>query len=276
MQPSYAHFQEHNPVRPVDWRWQRATALAVPGRRCSPKQDDVATRLTVRFVRWRQGLRSGRRNEATAGFSLADLAAAYDLHEGGGERSAELQARVLAGQPAAEIALRMGIAATTVAAYEAVFFAVRERLHAETHILLAAIGAERLVSGRYDRGQQLKLLGFFGGPRVLDAALAALSNPPAAKSSGDASCSAKIAILAAMLEAPLAPKAALKLSLLCNVYGQKGQHDSVENLLEPAIPAAKSLVTGELPRRTAPDAVISMVARSQIAASVCEVKAAAA
>src|SRR4051794_3168287 len=55
------------------------------------------------------------------------FSAARDLAQGNRYRRAELQARILADQPVAEIANRMGIPITVVEAFESWFFDVRTR-----------------------------------------------------------------------------------------------------------------------------------------------------
>ena len=84
----------------------------------------------------------------------------------------EVEARLLAGQTNAEIADRLGLGGDTVEAYEAIFFAVRDRLAASDWVAACLLGVN-LFEGfdAADSELVMKILGYHGGPFVLDAYL---------------------------------------------------------------------------------------------------------
>jgi hypothetical protein len=109
-----------------------------------------------------------------------ELAAAHDLQEAGGPRLWEVQARLLAGQEDAAIADRCELPPGVVGRFERVFFNVRPRLQARDWIRLRAILPEARPPGRPrpDPGAAWRSLGYHGGPRVLDLALAVTRDEP--------------------------------------------------------------------------------------------------
>jgi hypothetical protein len=99
-----------------------------------------------------------------------DLVAAHQLYERSGPTGLLLEARLLMGQDSAEIERRMGVPASVVDLYEAVFFQCRDRLHARDWVVCNALGTP--PSGTWlgpDNCAVLKRFAFFGGPHVFDA-----------------------------------------------------------------------------------------------------------
>jgi hypothetical protein len=161
-----------NPARPLDWRWRAAGYFRAGPRRLRRAWDDPWARRALRFAR--AAHRRGGLDHP--GLAKADpaLAGALALRSGP-DRALRLavEARLLADLDDAAIAARCGLPAYVVAAYEATFFAVRDRLGHADALLFTTFGP-RLYDG--DAGDDpevtVKLLAYFGGPLVADALLA--------------------------------------------------------------------------------------------------------
>ena len=111
------------------------------------------------------------------------MAAAGCLHDGSSRLRLELQARLLAGQSPHEIAPRFQATPEAVAAYEALFFAVGDRLGARDYITFAAIDpGGLLVTGTPTTEVLIKLLAYHGGPLVAELVLAVLRDETAGES----------------------------------------------------------------------------------------------
>jgi hypothetical protein len=102
----------------------------------------------------------------------------YQANDAPNEHRWEIEARLLAREPAESIALKLGLQAETVEAYELVFFDVISRLQHPSLITHTVIGrsvqtglAEREYDGLW------KLFGYWGGPAVLDAFIHKFNSP---------------------------------------------------------------------------------------------------
>src|SRR5262249_49584909 len=104
--------------------------------------------------------------------SYADIRAAQQLQEDRRTTRLLVQARLLARQTSAAIALLTGVPVPVVDTYEMLFFNVRGHLHAPHWIHLHAIGPKwRPGTAIPDAGAVLKSFAFHGGPLVLNAVL---------------------------------------------------------------------------------------------------------
>src|SRR5690242_13239708 len=94
-------FHPNRPTRPVDWRWRRANEL-FEGAARPRRWDDVYVRRARDYL---AGLRRCRRrgDEERLAARLPDVHAARALHLGAQHRRWEVQGRLLAGEPFAEI-----------------------------------------------------------------------------------------------------------------------------------------------------------------------------
>jgi hypothetical protein len=154
--------------RPRGWRRDRARGRAASGRRPSPRHDDAATRLAVRYFRAVRTSPGRVRARGLDGVRRAGELAASD-----GPVRLELDARILARQSDAEIAARLPIPERVVGLYEGLHFAVRDRLRFPGWVICRVIGhGGRLGFGDDTRALTLSFA-FHGGPLVLDAVLAA-------------------------------------------------------------------------------------------------------
>src|SRR5262245_64212533 len=91
--PTFVRMLRHSPFRRPDWRWARAGDLVRTGRGFRSRDDDLLTGQLVRYLRWVAVGRTGRRN---SGKRFADIDAARQLQEAGGETRLAVEARLLA------------------------------------------------------------------------------------------------------------------------------------------------------------------------------------
>ncbi|MEQ8788445.1 MAG: hypothetical protein RIC55_19195 [Pirellulaceae bacterium] len=177
---TFADFQHRNPMRPADWRWRRAEHLVTASKKHCRHRDDEVTGEAVEYLRRRRRCKSREQVDNLA-HRMPDIATARRLHVEGGLLMAMVQARILARQPTAEIAQHMALADAGIATYEQLFFDVRDRLDARCYVLLAAVRGssdEDVATGRVY--QAIRLLGYFGGPLVIDRVHTTLMGVPAA------------------------------------------------------------------------------------------------
>lgn len=174
-----------NPFRPADWRWQRAVQIvAGEGPRTTKRLD------TPKGYSWiRQAVSFKRAVDAAAGndTAMANLAHARpDLYWAYHAWSApqpqiksSLEAHILARGTDFEIGFRLGMPPAVVAAYEAVFFNVREKLKHPQYIIHTVLAdAQRLRGAGVDnQGLLWKLYGYFYGPHVLASLESGFVNP---------------------------------------------------------------------------------------------------
>jgi hypothetical protein len=149
-----------SPFRGADWRWVAAAEDHASGVRPGKQTDPVVRRLVVQ-LRWAR-----RRGKAAADKRWPVLAAAWNIHSGGGVVSDELKARLLAGQAFNAIAQVTGVPATVVAEYEAVFFHVAHVLRATWWLLDKVV---RIRPGQpVTEGQTWQYLALAGGIGMVD------------------------------------------------------------------------------------------------------------
>lgn len=164
------NLRQESPFRPPDWRWQKARLLREQGRRASRRRDDEWVTVARNF----QGAVARCAND----WQLADLAEQFpalvdarQLAEQDGVQSFkwELEARLLANESPDRIAERMVLPATTVRAYEALFFNVQDRLRHLSWIVHAVFGRS-IHAGLNERQYDLlwKMYGYFGGAHLVD------------------------------------------------------------------------------------------------------------
>lgn len=170
--PFFVAYHAHNPSRPLDWRWMRAQFLASTGRRGSPRKDDADT-LAAAYLRAQARCRDDADRARLEG-RWPDIVAAERLFAEWGLGPGEVCARILAGQSDAEIAEHCDMSDGAVHWFESLFFCVRDRLGATDWIVARALGPGLgLGYRREDLAGVWMAFGYFGGPAVLDAVIAA-------------------------------------------------------------------------------------------------------
>jgi hypothetical protein len=168
VQTPHHQIQRRHPLRSPAWRWERAQWLLDRHFHFSRLRDDELTGRTLRYLR--QLSRPHQYDLARAVKRDPDLAGAHRLYESDGAEGVLIEARLLMGQDSAEIERLMGVPASVVDLYEAVFFQCHDRLQARDWVVCCALGTPPSgASIGPDKGALLKRFAFFGGPLVLDA-----------------------------------------------------------------------------------------------------------
>lgn len=162
----FARCQKDHPQRPPHWRWERARLVRkFKTRAPSRKGDDTWVGQATKL----QAALEGAGDEVDVFHALdraGPLGTAYEVWDGdsakeGSGRSgsglrAEVEARLLAGQPAEAIAARVGTSAEVLQAYEAVFFNVSDRLESTGWVIHQVIGPA-IHRGMTDRDHDVLL-----------------------------------------------------------------------------------------------------------------------
>jgi hypothetical protein len=170
-----------NPMRAPHWRWLRAMQVDAGGMRPSKSIDggDGFTwiRRAVRLKR-RHAL-AANRPHALFALARADKELFWAHSIWAEERAPTrwaVEAHILAGESDEEIAKKVGCEPAVVAAYEAVFFNVREKLDQVGYISNVVMG-DAVARGLTERQYDLlwKLFGYRGGSHVLDALIGKFS-----------------------------------------------------------------------------------------------------
>jgi hypothetical protein len=166
-----------NPRRSPSWRWLRAVNIDAGGPKASRKLDGAdgfkwvrrASRLKRHFEL------AGNRPQALYALHHRDpeLFWAHSLWAEDKTPSRwAIEARVLAGETDAEIAAKVGTTPEVIDAYINVFFDVREKM-AHTDYVVNVVMGDAVTRGLQERHYDLlwKLMGYHGGPMVLDAVI---------------------------------------------------------------------------------------------------------
>ena len=172
--PRYALLAVHDPARSPAWRWARALRHVVEDLRYSPCRDDEATGWAVRFRRAMKRCRT-RRQWSGLRRRFPALYTAYMLSKSTSRKRTEIEARLLAGQNAGEIAMLTHVEIDVVEVYEATFFNVTDRLSAKAWVMAMAIGVgpyEAMTTSEF--GRYLRTAAYCNGPVVLDAILSTI------------------------------------------------------------------------------------------------------
>lgn len=159
----------HDMHEPLDRRWLRAGWLLENGLAPMPREDDAWVDQAFHF---RSALARCRGEPDRLALAAA-MPAVYEAHA---LHQAEppllrwaVEARILSGELFGDIARKCGLLADAVEAFEKLFFAVVDKLHAETWIVCQVIGMKAFVGmTEHDLGVWWKMLGHALGPLVLD------------------------------------------------------------------------------------------------------------
>lgn len=172
-----------NPMRAPNWRWLRTLQIDAGGLRAASRVDGPDG-----FQWIRRAVRLKRRyeqfiNNPSLMYSLSqhDHALFWAHHMWAEDKIPTkwaVEAHILAGETDEEIAARLGTQPAVIAAYEAVFFNVRDRLRHREYVLNVVI-KDSVTRGLNERQYDLlwKLFGYQAGPLVLDAVIGRFTNP---------------------------------------------------------------------------------------------------
>jgi hypothetical protein len=155
--------------RPVDARWQRVTDLAARGEPADGPYDDAWVREGLDYLLQLQNCRGGVERDVLRRISPA-VDVAHRLHTSPDRlQRGGVEARLLLGQTAQEVAAACGLTPAAVDAYLQLYFDVAGKLHAHNYILIHAVGGD-LWGGRLaeaDVDVLLKLYAYSIGPALL-------------------------------------------------------------------------------------------------------------
>ena len=171
----------NNPMRAPHWKWLRALSIDGGGPNATKRRDGADG------VQWvRRAIRLKRHhaaacNNQNALYNLAqidnELFWAHNIWAEDKQPTRwAIEARILAGESDEDIAVKVGCEPAVIAAYESVFFNVRDKL-ANTGYIVNVVMAESVTKGITERQYDLlwKMFGYTGGPYVLDAVITRFS-----------------------------------------------------------------------------------------------------
>jgi hypothetical protein len=158
----------------------------------------------------------------------------------------EVQARVLAGQTDAEVAMACGLTPGAVGRFEVLFFAVREKLRAADYIgRMAVRPGSRSWAVCGDLGEVWRSLGYHGGPLVLDVIVAATTGRPlppwvaAREGAGNVGLGERLRLVARMVvDAMLLPPEADP-TVLLRLYAEVGAPGPARRARSPVASVAQ-------------------------------------
>lgn len=170
----HANFQRYNPMRPPDWRWQRALSLVENGHNFCRQHDDDLIGRAMMLLRSLEPHATPRRVRRLRR-EISDVVQAHEFFLQAGVPVSIAQARILAGQESSQIGRRLSVSAAVIDCYQKLFFDVSERLQARSYIQLQAVGLPVSSDSREQRiAKAFRSLAFNGGPVVYEMAEAVL------------------------------------------------------------------------------------------------------
>ncbi len=169
---SIFHTRPTNPTRPPDWRWLRAVHAV----QTTPDRRLFCDGTVLTGYRLKRAIDNCRSD-----YDLEDLCAAFPvegemwvLYSGGSNTSAratryDLEARLMANERHADIARKLAVTPAHVKFYHDLFFDVHDRL-AAPDALMPALFPQHMTKGLESLPLEdlWKLVGYWGGPNVLD------------------------------------------------------------------------------------------------------------
>jgi len=165
MRPMQGDPRVYDPYLTPDWRWSAACEHIAKGTALR-RWEDPAIAEAVRFLRpW---VKHGPPPDDHTRSRMPALAAAHDLFDAGGPLRDEVEARLLAGESPETIATKAGLEATTVDAFERVFFNVADRLDAHDWLVTNVVQIWKLDPDNPDEGRMWKWLAVAFGPHAVD------------------------------------------------------------------------------------------------------------
>lgn len=182
----HPQFQQFNPFRDPQWRYERCLKLVEHQPRplpASPKQDDEFVRRYRKFLL--RFLRTEDEDTRAALFPQdPEVFYAHLIHHHPDREWRSItQARLLTGDEPETIASYAGTLPEAINLYEKLFFNVQDRLLNKDWIVKTVLGtASQRASNRYDtmtdhqRDMLYKLFGYFGGPIILDTVISGFAS----------------------------------------------------------------------------------------------------
>jgi hypothetical protein len=169
-------YHRYDPIRSPDWRFNRIVSIARNNQPPNRVQIDTQIRDGVRFIRTWDRMKTEDDRDALLQCSMG-LFHAYEMHQHADpDVRFVVEARILAGQSDEEIASITGALPDTIYWYEALFFNVRDRLLAHDYIVVQIHKQAHENESSHDIN--VKQVGFFGGPVVLNDLLQGFADGP--------------------------------------------------------------------------------------------------
>lgn len=179
----YLQCARTNPFRPPHWRWLRATGIAngtqpKAGRRRDGVESYRWINQAARFQQARASTVGDEAQVALAHTYPEIFWATYAYEDDNNATKWEIEARILARCSNWEIGYACGVSEGIVAAYEALFFNVRDRLRHSGYIVNSVMGPS-VHRGLSEREFDLlwKMYAYAYGPHMLQALITKFSNP---------------------------------------------------------------------------------------------------
>jgi hypothetical protein len=133
--------ESKNPLRPVDWQYRRALELHESGETGLQGRVDPATHDWVVFLRRRAACGTAQDRVRLRGKMPRHVGATEIYEHPDGDLRAMVEARLLAGQPADEIARCIGVEPNVIGLYARTFFDVADRLAAPDFVFSTVLSA---------------------------------------------------------------------------------------------------------------------------------------
>ena len=159
-----------DPFRRPEWRWLAALAHIEAHTRPRPWEDPAITEAFEFQRGCLQADTAAMRTTVSQRWPL--LAGAEGIYTDGGIKRDEIEARLLAGEPAAAIAAKSGIDAVVIDTYGQLFFNVADALQAGDWLLQEAVNVRSWQRPVPTEGQGWKWLAIAAGSNVLDLVIA--------------------------------------------------------------------------------------------------------
>lgn len=173
-----------NPNRVPHWRWLRAVQIDAGGPQAARQRDGAKGYEWIRRAlrHKRRTERSGNMPGAVYGLLERDSNVFWAHSIWADDRAAtrwSIEARILAGETDEEIADKLGTVPGVIEAFEGLFFDVRDKM-AHTDYVSAVVLTAAVMRGLQERQHDLlwKLLGYHGGPHVLNAVISKFTKTP--------------------------------------------------------------------------------------------------
>jgi hypothetical protein len=167
-----------DPLRPPDWRWQRARWMRENNKYARKGREDEETMVVKRYQTAKAACHTDLELERVKR-KFPGLFHAEEFHDREDlDYRWELEARLLARESFEDIANKAGINEDLVYWYERTFYNVTDRIDNRTYICQVAMGRS-IHKGLFERDYDLlwKMLGYGLGPTVVDSLTSRLTNP---------------------------------------------------------------------------------------------------
>lgn len=176
-------FMHSNPWRKPSWRWGRAQGIVEglqPGT-TRRRDGEIGYYWIKKAVKYLTALAAAQDEFTKMSLALDEPAlfwASWAFDQDKHPAKYIIESRIMARDTAQNIAYYANCGEEIITAYEALFFDVRDKLDRRDYVNSAIFGDD-IQSGIQERkyGILWKILGYAGGPHVLDAAMSKLTAP---------------------------------------------------------------------------------------------------